>query len=187
MINMIRGTKTTIAAAAVIALAALVVAGCGGTAHQAATAASTHAQPTATVTETVVAKPKPTVTITRTVQARPSQTTCPDGEPLIQETDGGPWVCDPDGPITPAPAPAVVFTCTVMSGSGTSTGLEARVWGYGPPLYSGEVYVSFSDYAGSGHLFPPTSGYMTSGVAWVPIPAADVGASAEPSQCSATA
>ena len=28
---------------------------------------------------------------------------CPSGEPRIQETSNGPWVCDPDGPVTPSP------------------------------------------------------------------------------------
>ena len=73
-----------------------------------------------------------------------------------------------------------------MGDMGGATGLEARVWGFGPPAYSGPVYISFSDYAGSGHLFPGLTGYMSDGLAWVPIPAADVGASAEPSQCSAS-
>jgi hypothetical protein len=84
----------------------------------------------------------------------------------------------------PAPikstAPAVPFTCAVMSGMGGATNLEARVWG--PETYSGPIFISFSD--GSGDGFPGLSGEMSDGLAWVPIPPADVGASAEPSQCS---
>jgi len=86
----------------------------------------------------------------------------------------------------PAPiastVPAVPFTCTVMSGTGGATNLEARVWG--PETYSGPIFISFSD--GSGDGFPGLSGEMSDGLAWVPIPTADVGASAEPSYCSAS-
>ena len=32
---------------------------------------------------------------------------CPSGEPRAQESAGGPWVCDPDAPVTPAAAPVV--------------------------------------------------------------------------------
>lgn len=31
---------------------------------------------------------------------------CPSGQPRIQARTGGPWVCDPDAPITPAVSPA---------------------------------------------------------------------------------
>jgi len=69
-----------------------------------------------------------------------------------------------------------------MSGSDNATGLEARVWGFGPPTYSGPIYISFSD--NSGDVFPGLTGTMSDGLAWIPIPTADVGASAAPSSCS---
>ena len=71
-----------------------------------------------------------------------------------------------------------------MSGSDNATGLEARVWGFGPPTYSGPIYISFSD--NSGDVFPGLTGTMSDGLAWIPIPTADVGASAAPSSCSAS-
>lgn len=77
-------------------------------------------------------------------------------------------------------APAA-FTCTVMSGTGGATGMEARIWG--PLKYQGPISISFSD--GSADVFPGVTASMSSGgVAWVAIPPADVGASAAPSQCS---
>jgi hypothetical protein len=88
----------------------------------------------------------------------------------------------------PAPAPAAsaapaAFRCTVMGGADDATGLEARIWG--PLSYQGPVSISFSD--GSADVFPGLTASMPSGgVAWVPIPTADVGASAEPSQCFAS-
>ena len=49
---------------------------------------------------------------------------CPSGEPRAQESAGGPWVCDPDAPVTPAAAPVVTsaaapvavlsFTCSIF-------------------------------------------------------------------------
>lgn len=53
---------------------------------------------------------------------------CPGGEPRVQETDGGPWVCDPDGPESAPPAPAVNATCTMgwvnIAGSGEPVSVE---------------------------------------------------------------
>jgi hypothetical protein len=87
---------------------------------------------------------------------------------------------------SPSPSvPAVSFGCKVLR---TGTGEEFNVATVGGSSYSGTVYVSFYDYAGSGHVFPGTTvNGATSVGAWYPLPAADIGASAEPSGCTASA
>lgn len=85
-----------------------------------------------------------------------------------------------------APGPAVAFGCKILqTGPGQ---LEFNVTTTGGGSYSGTVYVSFYDYAGSGDTFPPTSVQGATPVgAWQPVPAADIGASAEPTGCVASA
>src|SRR5690348_2406707 len=52
------------------------------------------------------------------------------------------------------PAPAVSFGCKVLQ---QGAGEEFNVATVGGGSYSGTVYVSFYDYAGSGHVFPGTT------------------------------
>ena len=83
----------------------------------------------------------------------------------------------PPPPASPA-APVVALGCNVLqTGAGQE---ELNVTTTGGGTYSGAVNVSFYDYPGSGHIFPPVG-------SWQPVPAADIGASAEPSGCSASA
>jgi hypothetical protein len=91
----------------------------------------------------------------------------------------------PTSPASPA-APAVAFGCNILqTGAGQE---EFNVTTTGGGTYSGTVNVSFYDYPGSGHIFPATSvqGATPTG-SWQPAPAADIGASAEPSGCIASA
>jgi hypothetical protein len=91
----------------------------------------------------------------------------------------------PPPPTSPA-TPTLTFSCNVQqTGAGQE---EFNVATTGGGTYSGTVNVSFYDYAGSGHIFPPTSvqGATPAG-SWQPVPAADIGASAEPSGCIASA
>jgi len=87
----------------------------------------------------------------------------------------------------PAPAsPAVSFGCKVLlTGNG---GEEFNVTTIGGGTYSGPISVSFYDYPGSGDVFPGTTVYGATPVGnWQPVPAADIGASAEPAGCIASA
>lgn len=90
----------------------------------------------------------------------------------------------PPSPASPA-APAVAFGCKVLrTGAGQE---EFNVTTIGGGTYRGAVNVSFYDYPGSGHIFPPTLVQGATPVgSWQPIPAADIGASAEPSGCIAS-
>jgi hypothetical protein len=92
----------------------------------------------------------------------------------------------PPPPASPA-APAVAFGCNILqTGSGGQEEFNVTTTGGG--TYSGTVNVSFYDYPGSGHIFPPTSVQGATPVgSWQPVPAADIGASAEPSGCIANA
>jgi len=86
----------------------------------------------------------------------------------------------------PGSGPAVTFGCKVeQNGPGQEV---FNVSTTGGATYSGTVVITFYDYAGSGHTFPPTSvqGATPNG-SWYPVPAADIGASAEPSGCIASA
>jgi hypothetical protein len=84
---------------------------------------------------------------------------------------------------------AVSFACKVEQTNGG--GEDYEVTATGGTAYSGTVQVSFYGYAGSGDTFPPASlpGTAAAGSAanWHPMPAADIGASAEPSGCIARA
>lgn len=87
----------------------------------------------------------------------------------------------------PAPsAPAVSLGCKVLqTGSG---GEEFNVTTVGGGSYSGAINVSFYGPAGSGEVFPGTSVQGATPVGhWYPVPAADIGASAEPVGCVASA
>ena len=88
-------------------------------------------------------------------------------------------------PASPA-APAVAFGCKILqTGPGQE---EFNVTTTGGASYTGTVYVSFYDYPGSGDSFPPTSVQGATPVgSWQPVPAADIGASAEPAGCIASA
>ena len=82
-------------------------------------------------------------------------------------------------PASPAAAaPAVAFGCEILqTGPGQ---LEFNVTTTGGATSDGTVYVSFYDYPGSGDTFPPTTVQGATPVgAWNPVPAADIGASAE--------
>jgi hypothetical protein len=88
-------------------------------------------------------------------------------------------------PGTSAPAPAIAFGCKVLQ---TGASEEFNVTTVGGSTYNGAINVSFYDYAGSGDIFPGTTVYGTTPAGtWRPVPAADIGASAEPSGCIATA
>jgi hypothetical protein len=85
-----------------------------------------------------------------------------------------------------APGTTVAFGCKVLQ---TSPGQEEfNVTTTGGTIYSDPIRVTFYDYAGSGDTFPSMSvqGATPTG-SWQPIPAADIGASAEPSGCVASA
>jgi hypothetical protein len=86
--------------------------------------------------------------------------------------------------VHPAPSstPAVAFGCKVLqTGAGQE---EFYVTMTGGGTFSGTVNVSFYDYPGSGHIFPPTSVQGATPVgSWQLVPAADIGTSAEPSGC----
>lgn len=86
----------------------------------------------------------------------------------------------------PASATATVtFGCKVLQ---TNTGEEFSVTTLGGGTYPGTIYVSFHDYPGSGDTFPDTTvNGATSTGAWHKVPAADIGGSAEPSGCTASA
>ena len=95
------------------------------------------------------------------------------------------WFTPRQPPPPPAP-PAVAFGCNVLQTGGGQE--EFNVTTTGGATYSGPVNVSFYDYPGSGHIFPPTSVQGATPVgSWQPVPAADIGASAEPSGCVASA
>jgi hypothetical protein len=88
---------------------------------------------------------------------------------------------------SPSPAgAAVTFGCQIRQ-SGVGQELF-NVTTTGGATYSGMVNVTFYDYAGSGDIFPPTTVQGATSVGtWQPVPAADIGASAEPSGCIASA
>jgi Protein kinase domain len=82
-------------------------------------------------------------------------------------------------------APAFALGCKVLQ---TGTSEEFNVSTVGGGTYNGAINVSFYDYPGSGDIFPGTTVYGATPVGtWRPVPAADIGASAEPSGCIATA
>lgn len=89
-------------------------------------------------------------------------------------------------PATPSavPAPSVSLGCKILQ---TNTGEEFNVTTVGGGSYSGIIYISFYDYAGSGDVFPGTTVNGATPVGhWYPVPAADIGGSAEPTGCTAS-
>lgn len=80
-----------------------------------------------------------------------------------------------------------VFSCTVKPGYDGHETYQVQVAGSSP--YNGTVKVAFRD--NQGDIFPPTHipGTSTAGsnTNWHSVPAADIGASAEPSECTALA
>jgi hypothetical protein len=86
---------------------------------------------------------------------------------------------------TPAAAvPAARLACKILQ---TNNGEEFNVTTDGGN-YRGVVYVSFSGPAGSGQVFPNTTVNGATPIgAWHRVPAADIGASAEPVTCTASA
>ena len=93
---------------------------------------------------------------------------------------------------SPSPTPvaaSVTFACKVEQTGGGNE--EYEVSALGGAAYSGTVDVSFYGVAGSGDTFSLTTltGTAPAGSAanWHSVPAADIGASAEPSGCYASA
>lgn len=148
-------------AGAVLALGGLLAAGCA-----AATRPSTSQARPARVVVTV------TVTETRTVIRYRKHHHPPAAAPT-------------PAPATSPAAPAVSLGCKILrQGSGAE---EFNVTTVGGGTYSGAISVSFYDYAGSGDVFPGTTVYGATPVgSWQPVPAADIGGSAEPSGCIAS-
>jgi hypothetical protein len=90
-------------------------------------------------------------------------------------------------PAAPA-APAVTFGCKILETNGTTDGEEFDVTTSDGSTYNGSVTVSFYDYAGSGDTFPSTTVDGAGPTAnWQPVPPGDIGASAAPTGCIASA
>jgi eukaryotic-like serine/threonine-protein kinase len=91
----------------------------------------------------------------------------------------------PASPSTPAATPAVSLGCKILR-VGAREIFNVHTVGAGN--YRGTIHISFYDYVGSGDRFPGTTldGATPAGT-WRPVPAADIGASAEPLGCIATA
>lgn len=82
-------------------------------------------------------------------------------------------------------ASATTFECKVLQ---INAGEEFSVSTIGGRTYAGTVDVSFSGPTGSGDVFPGTTVNGATPVGtWHQVPAADIGASAEPSACTASA
>lgn len=89
------------------------------------------------------------------------------------------------GPPPASPVPAARLACKILR---TNTGEQFNVTTVGGGSYQGTVYVSFYGPTGSGQVFPNTTIHGATPVgAWHHVPAADIGASAEPFRCSASA
>lgn len=146
-------------AGAVLALATLAVAGC------ASVSGSGSHGPGVMVTVTVTA--------TRTVIR------------YYRKHHHPPAAAPTPAPATSPAAPAVSLGCKILrQGSGAE---EFNVTTVGGGTYSGAISVSFYDYAGSGDVFPGATVYGATPVgSWQPVPAADIGGSAEPSGCIAS-
>ena len=81
-------------------------------------------------------------------------------------------------------APAVRLGCKILE---VGNGEMFNVHTVGGGTYHGTVHVSFYGYPGSGFIFPGTTvkGAVPGGI-WRQVPAADIGASAEPYSCAAS-
>lgn len=130
--------------------------------------------------------PRPAVTIT--VTRAPASTRVP----ASRQAAASPRKAAPP-PVVTAPAQVASLFCKVER---DSSGLEysAQATVASGSAYVGNVSISFYDYPGSGHIFPGTElspdATVTPSrpwITWQPVPAADVGASAEPAGCTASA
>lgn len=84
-----------------------------------------------------------------------------------------------------SPVPTARLACKVLQ---TNNGEQFNVDTVGGGTYRGTVYVSFYGPVGSGEVFPNTTVNGATAVgAWHKVPAADIGASAEPVSCTASA
>jgi hypothetical protein len=122
---------------------------------------------TVTVTRITVS-PGPTVTKTRTHTRVVYRTRHPKPAP------------------SPTSAPVTVsFGCKILA-SGSSEEFNVNTVGGGS--YSGSINVSFYGPTGSGQVFPGTTVQGATPVGtWRPVPSADIGASARPVGCVASA
>jgi hypothetical protein len=136
----------------------VLLAGCGSQAKP-------QAQPRVTVTVTVTATRTVTVIRYRHHHHHPMPVATPSASPA-------------------PPAPAL--GCKVLTtGSG---GEEFNVTTVGGGTYTATISVSFYGPSGSGQVFPPTTVQGATPVGtWYPVPSADIGASAEPVGCTASA
>lgn len=119
---------------------------------------------------------------------------CParDHDALGLAGDGKAIVCWNNHGWRWEPVPRVTLSCTVIPGGPTGVRfiVSARTLSR---EYIGSLPVSFSDYPGSGHRFLPARVFpdryvtpMTPWTARVSVPAADIGASARPTRCTAS-
>jgi serine/threonine protein kinase len=132
-----------------------------------------------------------------TAPARPAagkssgtETTRPPAAPTASRPAAPGSSATTDGPTAtgqPSASPtenAALFACKVLQ---ISSGEEFDVTTIGASSYPGTVYVSFAGPPGSGQIFPATTiSGATSTPAWHPVPADDIGASAEPYSCAAS-
>jgi hypothetical protein len=86
----------------------------------------------------------------------------------------------------PSQRTSVSFACNVLQAASGQEVFHVSTTGGG--TYSGTVDINFYDYPNSSHIFPPTTvtGATPAG-AWYTVPSADIGASAEPVGCTASA
>lgn len=83
-----------------------------------------------------------------------------------------------------SPAPAATLACKILQTGGSE---EFDVTTTGGGSYPGTVYVSFYGGRARASLPEHTVNGATATAAWHPVPAADIGASAEPIGCAASA
>jgi WD40 repeat protein len=108
-------------------------------------------------------------------------------KPRLLPTPGPNTGTAPDS--SPSPTQAITFACKILQ-LNTQTGLSEQfdVTTAGGSSYLGTITVNFYGPPGSGQVFPDTTvNGATSTAAWHQVPAADIGASAEPYSCSASA
>ena len=108
-------------------------------------------------------------------------------KPRIRPTPSSNTGTSPD--LSPSPAQTITFACKVLLMDGpTSSSEEFDVTTVGGTTYHGTVHVHFYGPPGSGEIFPDTTVYGAAPTAnWHQVPAADIGASAEPYGCIASA
>ena len=105
----------------------------------------------------------------------------------LQATPGPGASNTPKSPASPTQATS--FACKVLLlDAQTSSSEEFAVTTAGGSSYVGTVTVNFYGTPGSGEVFPATTvDGATDAAVWHQVPAADIGASAEPITCSASA